>query len=72
MAVPIELGEEIILGTPTFLFEGTFHAPLVLAKSFDVTADGERFVVVESNTSSPGELHVVLNWHKELERLVPN
>ena len=71
MAVRIQLGDELTLGTPTFLFESSFAGGNFGANSFDVTANGERFLVVESSTRTRGELHVVLNWFEELERLVP-
>ena len=71
MAVPVELGDELTVGTPTFLFESSFGDRVFGSESFDVTADGERFVVVESKSQARAELHVVLNWFEELERLVP-
>ena len=39
--------------------------------NYDVTANGERFLMVVSGDTST-ELHVVLNWFDELERLVPS
>jgi len=34
--------------------------------------DGNRFLVIEANLdASPTEIHVVLNWFEELNRLVP-
>jgi hypothetical protein len=45
---------------------------------FDVTADGQRFLVTvpagtdETGGTAPGtQLNVVLNWFEELKRLVP-
>ena len=70
MAVPVELGEELTVGAPTFLFQASFDHP-IFASAFDVTADGERFVLVESPSQARAELHVVLNWFEELKRLVP-
>ena len=71
MAVPIDSGDELTVGAPTFLFESSFSVPNPVPNIFDVTADGERFLVVESNIRARGELQVVLNWFEELERLVP-
>lgn len=70
-AVPVHLGDELTLDALTFLFESNSYGPVVAYNSFDVTADGERFLVVESNVKQRAELHVVLNWFDELERLVP-
>ena len=36
--------------------------------------DGQRFLMlkpVESQTSAPTQIHVVLNWFEELKRQVP-
>ena len=55
----------------SFLFESRFVDAVFGSESFDVTADGERFVVVESKSQARAELHVILNWFEELERLVP-
>ncbi len=71
MAVQVDSGDELTVGAPTFLFESSFSGPVVLPNRLDVTANGERFLVVESNIRARGELQVVLNWHEELLRLVP-
>lgn len=38
--------------------------------TYDVSADGQRFVMVKDETGS-GRLNVVLNWTEELKRLIP-
>jgi hypothetical protein len=43
-------------------------------RSWDVSADGQRFLVsrsVESTDKPVTVMHVVLNWAEELKRLVP-
>ena len=41
-------------------------------EAFQVTPDGDRFLVLENNTESmPTQIEVVLNWFDELERLAP-
>jgi len=65
------------LGPPEALFDWTYFAvPDFVAQSFDVTADGEHFLVLtsgerESDGQYRAEINVVLNWFEELERLVP-
>ncbi|MEE8158927.1 MAG: hypothetical protein V3T78_06130, partial [Dehalococcoidia bacterium] len=67
--------------------EGTFKAekPRVLfemssspysytnkTSNYDVTPDGQRFVMVKATQeSTPEQINVVLNWFEELKRLVP-
>ena len=59
--------------TPQLLFERSQirDASLTGVANYDVTANGERFLMVVSGNTST-ELHVVLNWFDELERLVPS
>ena len=65
MAVEVEDGETF--GIPRLLFEGYEDTG---GRNYDVTRDGQRFVMVESQGSAE-EIHVVLNWTEELTRLVP-
>ena len=53
-------------GAPTVVFDRpNLH-------DYDVTPDGNRFLVVERNVElMPTEIHVVVNWFDELNRLVP-
>jgi Tol biopolymer transport system component len=62
------------VGAPTFLFEKPdigSSTRVTGEANYDVTADGERFLMVVSGDTST-QLNVVLNWFDELERLVPS
>ena len=37
--------------------------------SYDITSDGERFIMLHGDAPAFRELHVVLNWTEELKRL---
>ena len=53
---------------PRLLFEGNYLN--VPGLSYDVTADGRRFVLIRGLDTPPTrEIHVVLNWFEELKRL---
>jgi hypothetical protein len=55
------------------LFEGDYLAstfPLTGA-TYDVTADGQRFLMVKEEPPSPTQINVVVNWFEKLKRLVP-
>jgi hypothetical protein len=40
--------------------------------SYDVSPDGKSFVMIQERRDEPlTEIHVVLHWFDELERLVP-
>jgi hypothetical protein len=55
------------------LVEGSFQARATTsATNYDVSADGQEFVMIRNEDSSaPPQIHVVLNWFEELKRLVP-
>jgi serine/threonine protein kinase/WD40 repeat protein len=72
MVVSISTEPELAAGTPQLLFEGPYNN--VHGLSYDVAPDGQRFLVFqpEYDDSEVRELHVVLNWFDELERLAPS
>ena len=42
-------------------------------RTFDISPQGDRLIVIQENVDElPTDIHVVLNWHQELERLVPS
>ena len=51
---------------------GTFHS-VQFYRSFDVTPDGQRFLVVlpEADVGQEFQIQVVQNWHQELLERVP-
>jgi serine/threonine-protein kinase len=68
MAVAVTPGSALTFGTPRELFAGTFqmNAP---ARSYDVSADGQRFLMIQARRPAPAviaELSVVQNWAEEL------
>ena len=67
MAVEVQTDPEIAVGTPEILFERSITGE---ARNWDVTPDGEHFVMVFGESSSQ-QINFVLNWFEELERLVP-
>ena len=73
MAVSIDIGPEVVVGLPKVLFEGTYSRLVWERRNYDVTADGQRFLMVKPEDKEPTSqnLVVVLGWSSELERLVP-
>ena len=56
------------------LFEGHYEQPPVPLHNFDVSPDGQRFLMlkpVEQEQVATTQINVVLNWFEELKRLVP-
>jgi serine/threonine-protein kinase len=70
MVVDVELGDEFSASKPRPLFEGRFEVGVIGNPDYDVTSDGERFLMVKRDeASAPVELHVILNWDQELRQL---
>ena len=71
MAVDYTEQPEFSAGKPKMLFEGPYvPSPRSLA-DYDVTPDGQRFLMLKNAEQKPGEISVVLNWTEELKQKVP-
>lgn len=73
MAVAVSTQPTFSAGRPAAIFEGDYLAsgfPLT-GVTYDVTRDGQRFLMVKQNAASAGPINVVVNWFEELRRLVP-
>ena len=74
LAVDIATQPGFAAGTPRMLFEGRYQtAPFPIA-NYDVSPDGERFLMLktaEQAEAAPTQINVVLNWFEELKQKVP-
>jgi serine/threonine protein kinase/Tol biopolymer transport system component len=62
---------DLALSSPKMLFEQRYSfGGSVSIANYDVSPDGQRFVMVKEE-SSANRLNVVLNWFEELKRRVP-
>jgi len=74
MAVDITTRPSFEAGKPRVLFEGSYEPPLGTTTNYDVSHDGQRFLMirrVEQAEAAPTQINVVLNWFDELKRRVP-
>jgi hypothetical protein len=73
MAVSVTTEPAFSAGKPRLLFEGRYEKGLwPFVANYDVTLDGQRFVMLKAEQeSAPAQLNVVLNWFEELTRRVP-
>jgi serine/threonine-protein kinase len=74
MTVPITLRPTFTVGAPRQLFEGRFGATAGI-RSYDVTADGRRFLMVQQKERPPvaaAEMILVQNWLEEVKTRVPS
>jgi hypothetical protein len=70
MAVDITTEPAFTSGKPMLLFESEYpgFGPRAL---YDVTPDGQRFLMIKESEQQVTQINVVLNWFEELKRLVP-
>ena len=70
MVVDVTTSPNLVLSQPRQLFEQRYSFFTVTIPNYDISADGQRFVMVKDEFGS-GRLNLVLNWFEELKRLVP-
>jgi hypothetical protein len=72
MAVPVETDPTFTAGTPAMVFEGDYLLGPG-GRTYDVSPDGERFLMIKPVESPAGEQKIVVvqNWFEELKRLAP-
>ena len=74
MTVPVTTAQGFSMGAPRKLFEGRFKWSAG-SRSYDVTADGRRFVMVQWQELTPrpvSQIVIVENWIEELKRIAPS
>jgi Tol biopolymer transport system component len=74
MAVDITTQPGFAAGTPRMLFEGRYEPAPVPNVNYDVSPDGQRFLMLkpsEQTQAAPTQINVVLNWFEELKQKVP-
>jgi serine/threonine-protein kinase len=74
MVTSVQLGETFEATSPEVLFVGGYDSELPPSgsQSYDVSRDGQRFLMTELvEQPNSGRIIVVLNWGQELKRLVP-
>jgi len=74
MAVPVAAGPGFAPGRAVRLFEGSSYLGSGAqggGRTYDVSPDGSRFLMVRVGDQSSTPLVVVLNWFEELKRLAP-
>jgi serine/threonine-protein kinase len=67
MAVPVATTPTFSAGTPHMLFEGPFRMDGPF-RNYDVTADGQRFLMNNITEEATSPITVILNWTAEVRR----
>ena len=76
MAVPVETGSTFTYGNATKLFDWPTIATPGQARTYDVSRDGQRFLMVKEaggdrKDAPSATITVVLNWVEELKGKLP-
>jgi hypothetical protein len=76
MAVSIESNPTFRASTPKMLFQGNYPAPNAARALYDVSRDGQRFLMIKDSSGEAGaaalrQMIVVQHFDQELKRLVP-
>ena len=73
MVVSVETEPSFTPGKPRLLFNGQFQfEPSDFASpNYDVSPDGQRFLMIKAAEEGANQINVVQNWFEELKRLVP-
>ena len=70
--VPVQTAPTFTAGAATTLFATRYFVGSVLARTFDVSPDGQRFLMVKEVASAQAPtMVVVLNWLEELKAKLP-
>ncbi len=67
MAVDVSTRPGFAAGKPRMLFEGRYEPTPATFPNYDVSPDGQRFLMIkpaEASESAPTQINVVLNWLK--------
>jgi eukaryotic-like serine/threonine-protein kinase len=71
MAVDYTAQPTFSAGKPTILFRGPYTPTPRSASDYDVSPDGQRFLMLKAADQVPGQISVVLNWTAALNQKVP-
>jgi eukaryotic-like serine/threonine-protein kinase len=72
--VDVQTGNGFSAGKPRLLFKAQGYVGMSSIRTWDISPDGRRFLVVSAEERKPRpitELILVQNWFEELKRLVP-
>ena len=70
MVVEVQSEPAFTSGRPQLVFEGPYLLGTSVA-NYDISPDGQRFLMIKVEEGQQDQINVVLNWFEELKRLVP-
>jgi hypothetical protein len=76
MTVPVKLGATLTFERPTVAVKGPYVRPATVARHYDISGDGKRFLLMKDvdsgSTGKPSqpEVRLLLHFADQLDRLV--
>ncbi len=70
MVVGFKTETTFTAGSPVVLFTGRYQTSET-GVNYDISPDGQRFLMIKEGGAGQAQIHVILNWFEELKRLVP-
>ena len=73
MVVSVQTEPTFSPGRPRVLFEGSYLSTQISPglQYYDISPDGQRFLMIKEGGAGQAQINVVLNWFEELKRLAP-
>ena len=72
MVVEVTTQPAFVPGKPRMLFEGRYVQAAPTTQAYDITADGQRFLMIKTDEAeAAAEINVVVNWIEDMKRRVP-
>jgi hypothetical protein len=73
MSVPIQSGESFAFESPHLVLKDVAARYWLAAvgRCYDVSADGQRFLLLKEEAQAAATIQVVRNWRIELDHIVP-
>ena len=72
LSVEVETEPTFRTGVPRVLFSGEYDFAPIGHQHYDVSPDGERFLMIKhGRPTGPNQVNVILNWFEELEAKAP-
>ena len=68
--VSIKTEPTFTAGSPAIMFTRNYFITAT-NRQYDISPDGQRFLMIKAVEGSTGQINVILNWFEELKRLVP-
>ncbi len=68
VAVGVDARATPTFGKPQVLFEGPYEHSPIGSRNYDVSRDGQRFVMLAPATEAAAPLNIVTNWFEEVKR----